>query len=262
MSSTVGEVGLSEIKLAPKSSKEDITVRYRIHSNVSRENRLVVTRPHTMSAVSPYSSTSSLNSMDSSLIMMNQRVNSNGGPIAPSRKKRTAPRPPSQNSIPENPEKVCSKNESNLQMNQITVNSKVDPKHSNLLRPNFHMSSPNLAINSCSMYKSDDIDTNAMIHNNNFDRRQSEICLTNNKKIPLNRPLSIQYSKTANNNHLHEIKSPVSDDFASSQIQYHSRAPSDTSVINDIPEPQPRSRPPLSELIWLKFKIAVHSFMC
>lgn len=227
-----------------------------MHSNFSRENRLVA-RPHTMSSVSPYSSTTSLNSTDSSSIM-NQRMNNNGGPIAPNRKKRVAPRPPSQNSIPENPEQISSKDDSNSQMSHIIENSKVDPKHSHLLRQNFHMSSPNLAINNSLMFKSDAIDTNAMI-DNNYDRRQSEICLSNNKKIPLNRPLSIQYNKTASNGHSHEFRSPVSENFAASHIQEHCRTPSD-----DTPEPQPRSRPPLSKFMVLfrKFRGSFQLFQC
>lgn len=248
LSLTVGEVGLSEIKLVPKTSKEDTAVKYRIHPNFSRENRFVA-RPHTMSSVSPYSSTNSLNSTDSSGIMMNQRVNNNGVPVAPNRKKRIAPRPPSQNSIPENPEKICSKDDSN----RIGEDSKIDSKHSNLLRQNFHMSSPNLAINNNIMFKSNEIDINTPV-TNSFDRRQSENCLNNNKKVSLNRPLSIQLNKTTSDDHSHEFRSPISENLNSRKIPYHSRTPSDTSVINDttFPEPQPRTRPPISELMHLK----------
>lgn len=166
LSFTVGEVGLSEIKLVPKNVKEDTSVRYRSHSNFSRDNRFGA-RPHTMSSVSPYSSTNSLNSTDSSGIMMNQRVNNSGVPVAPNRKKRIAPRPPSQNSIPENPEKICSKDESNS--HSIVADSNIDAKHSNLLRQNFHMSSPNLAMSNSLSFKSNEIDINTSV-TNSFDR--------------------------------------------------------------------------------------------
>lgn len=251
LSFTVGEVGLSEIKLAPKTSKEDTAVKYRIHSNFSRENRLHA-RPHTMSSVSPYSSTNSLNSNDSSGMMMYQRVNSSGVPVAPNRKKRIAPRPPSQNSIPENPEKIFPKDEFNSQNNCIVEDPKVDFKRSNMMRQNFHMSSPNLAINNTIMFKSNTIDTNATV-TSSFDRRQSENCLNNNKKIPLDRPLSIQLSKTENHDHTRDFRSQISENLNSRKSQNHSETPSDTAAINDItfPEPQPRSRPPISELIVL-----------
>lgn len=250
VSSTVGEVGLSEIKLAPKNIKEDTGVRYRLHSNFSRENRFVA-RPHTMSSVSPYSSTNSLNSTDSSGIMMNQRVNNSGVPVAPNRKKRIAPRPPSQNSIPENPENICSKDELNSRNSGIGEDSKVDSNHSNLLRQNFHMSSPNLAMSTSMSFKSSEIDINTSV-TNSFDRRQSENCLNNSKKVSLNRPLSIQLSKTTNDDHSREFKSQISENLNSRQSQCHSRTPSE---INDsiFPEPQPRTRPPISELFFFAF---------
>lgn len=252
LSSTVGEVGLSEIKLVSKTNKEDATVRYRLHSNFSRDNRFAA-RPHTMSSVSPYSSTNSLNSTDSSGIMMNQRVNNSGVPVAPNRKKRIAPRPPSQNSIPENPEnpeKICSKDESNSRNSRIEAESKTDCEHSNLLRQNFHMSSPNLAMSNSMSFKSNEIDINTSV-TNSFDRRQSENYLNNvNKKVALNRPLSIQLNNTTNDDHSHEFKSQISENLYS-KSHCHSRTPSDTYAINDttFPEPQPRTRPPISKLM-------------
>lgn len=231
-----------------RTSKEDIAVRYRMHSNFNRENRLAA-RPHTMSSVSPYSSTNSLNSTDSSGMMMNQRMNNNGGPVVPNRKKRIAPRPPSQNSIPENPEIVCSKDESNSPHSHIVANSNVEPKYSNLMRQNFHMSSPNLAINSSIMFKSDAINTNPTIKDN-FDRRQSEYCLSNSKKLSLHRPMSIQLDKSPSDAHSNEFKHQISEYLSSTKIQHHSRTPSDASVNHDttFPEPQPRSRPPISRI--------------
>lgn len=249
LSFTVGEVGLSEIKLVPKNIKEDTSVRYRFHSNFSRDNRFGA-RPHTMSSVSPYSSTNSLNSTDSSGIMMNQRVN-NGVPVAPNRKKRIAPRPPSQNSIPENPEKICSKDESNSHSSRIAEDSNIATEQSNLLRQNFHMSSPNLAMSNSMSFKSNEIDINTSV-TNSFDRRQSENYINNNsKKVSLNRPLSIQLNKTANDDYSHEFKSQISENLMPRKS--HSRTPSDASATNDtiFPEPQPRTRPPISKLTLL-----------
>lgn len=253
VSFTVGEVGLSEIKLVPKNVKEDTAVRYRLHSNFSRDNRFGA-RPHTMTSVSPYSSTNSLNSTDSSGIMMNQRVNNSGVPVAPNRKKRIAPRPPSQNSIPENPEKICSKDESNSHSSRFAADS-------NLLRQNFHMSSPNLAMSNSSIsFKSNEIDINTSV-TNSFDRRQSENYINNNKKVSLNRPLSIQLNKTANDDYAHEFKSQMSENLSSRKS--HSRTPSDVSATNDtmFPEPQPRSRPPISKLTLLHLNEKLNKFL-
>lgn len=260
LSFTVGEVGLSEIKLVPKNIKDDTAVRYRIHSNLGRENRFGAQRPHTMSSVSPYSSTNSLNSTDSSGIMMNQRVN-NGVPVAPNRKKRVAPRPPSQNSIPENPEKTSSKDESNSQSSRTGADSNIDTKHSNLLRQNFHVSSPNLATSNNMSFKSNGIGMDSSA-TNSFDRRQSENYINNNKKLSLNRPLSIQLSKTANADYSHEFKSQISENLNLRKNHCHSRTPSDASATNDtiLPEPQPRTRPPISLSKFMKLNTR-HIFM-
>lgn len=183
---------------------------------------------------------------------MNQRVNNSGVPVAPNRKKRIAPRPPSQNSIPENPENNCSKDEPNSRNSHIGADSKDDAEHSNLMRQNFHMSSPNLAMNNSIMFKSYEVDINTSV-TNSFDRRQSENCLNNDKKISLNRPLSIQLNKTASDDHSHKFRSQISENINLRKSQYHSRTPSDTSAVNEtiLPEPQPRTRPPISELMLL-----------
>lgn len=130
-----------------KNSKADDSVKYRSHFS-SQESRSMG-RPHTMSSMSPYSSTNSLNSSDSLGIVINHRV------TAPGRKKRIAPRPPSQNSIPEDPEKnstrIDTKNEMQKQVNAI---HETGLKRSNLLRQNFYVSSPNLSSNGNIVQKS------------------------------------------------------------------------------------------------------------
>lgn len=139
---TVGEVGLNEIKLTPKNynaNKDDAPVKYRSHAQ--GEYRLTV-RPQTMSSVSPYSSTNSLNSSDSSGVIVNTTNTRNSMPPMPNRKKRAAPRPPSQNSIPEDREEKCAE----IKQSQHTIQA-IDENEryeSNLVHRGFHVSSPNL----------------------------------------------------------------------------------------------------------------------
>lgn len=144
---TIGEVGLSEIKLVNKDSIENVPMRYRATSN-NQENRSAV-RPHTMSSASksPYSSTNSLNLSDSSSsIVVNQRIGNSHVFAAPGRKKRIAPRPPSQCSIPEDPEKLFAENGTLLKKHP-DVFHEMGSKHSNLVRRDLHVSSPNLTVN-------------------------------------------------------------------------------------------------------------------
>lgn len=233
---TIGEVGLNEIKLVPKNQKHEVTVKYRMHSK-NNENRPNI-RPHTISSVSPYSSMNSLNSSDSSGIMMNQRLNNSNIPSAPSRKKRVAPRPPSQNSIPENPEAKYS-------LNHIS-----SFKSSNLAHQNFHVSSPNLAANN-SVFQKSHSNQNANIeyiidhsHIQNGNANNSK-----RKTLP-NRPLSIQFRETTSEHY--EIKS---ENYEKENVflgQNHSRTSSETSDItrdNSLPEPQPRKRPPIGRYL-------------
>lgn len=128
---SVGEVGLSEIRLAPKafnvprsvtsSVVEELKLRIQARPSAYISNCQQNQRPHTVYA-SPYSSTNSLNSTDSSGVRSHV-------PMAPSRKKRVAPRPPSQNSIPEDREH----RQHGTEPDEV------------MLRQNFHVSSPNLS---------------------------------------------------------------------------------------------------------------------
>lgn len=225
-------MGLSEIKLAHKDGKDDTTVRYRMHTS-GHENRL---RPHTMSSVSPYSSTNSLNSSDSLGVMINHRLNNGHVPAVPSRKKRVAPRPPSQNSISEDPERKFMER-SNSQIEQTKLN------RTSLNRQNFHVSSPNLSINnitSLKSYSNNNSSTDTSI-SSSLDGRQSDNIMNDNKKIMAERSLSIQ-SKGLTLDKNESINSIGN--------RSHSRTSSETSDINrdSFPEPQPRSRPPIGKL--------------
>lgn len=159
---TIGEVGLNEIRLVAKSDKDqnfnlDDLSRMRAGTRSSyagtstssdhtsraptavnghlingrggvNNHHREFTAAKTSSTVSPYSSTNSLNSVDSSHSRgttggSHQPATTAVAPVAPMRKKRVAPRPPSQNSIPEH------------------------PPSSSIRKNHFHVSSPNLVTN-------------------------------------------------------------------------------------------------------------------
>ncbi|XP_062563311.1 uncharacterized protein LOC134226505 isoform X2 [Armigeres subalbatus] len=149
---TIGEVGLNEIRLISKKELENLQTNeyrlstsdiFRLHQKNIRENSvsssdLSRTSRAALKTTSPYSSTNSLNSMDSSGMSSSSRGGLNGNnhhpPVAPTRKKRMAPRPPSQNSIPEKAPLEIHKEDHIFKEPQL-------PPYS---RKNFHVSSPNL----------------------------------------------------------------------------------------------------------------------
>jgi len=219
LSCTIGEVGLNEIKLVPKNQLKE-TVKLRTH--LQNEIRLAV-RPHTMSSVSPYSSTNSLNSSDSSGINANQRH-----PAAPCRKKRAAPRPPSQNSIPEIGEKV------NI---PPKIDESADAFKKPLARQDFHVSSPNLSSN-LQLCPSTGSSTNTSV-SSSFNRKKDE---TNYKKYT-NRPLSMQIIANS-------VEDQRSSSVSTNQSYNHSRTSSETSDITKdehYPEPAQRKKLPISK---------------
>lgn len=223
--------------MAQKNVKENTAVRYRLNS-INQTNRLPI-RPHTMSSASPYSSTNSLNSSDSSGTMTNQRMSNGSIPAVPNRKKRVAPRPPSQNSIAEDPELNCTE-VVHFQQNHNDVNAEPGMRN-NLARQNFHVSSPNLTIDNNAMQKSN---SNRQSHaetsiRSSFDRKQSEDYLNNNKRTSPHRPLSVQYNGTTYEDYEYNAT-----------CRNHSRSSSETSDIignSSFPEPQPRKRPPIGK---------------
>lgn len=230
---TIGEVGLNEIKLVQKNQKQEAAVKYRMHSK-NNENRPIM-RPHTISSVSPYSSTNSLNSSDSSGIVMNQRLNNLS---APNRKKRVAPRPPSQNSIPENPE---------TKRNHISsFNS------SSMAHQNFHASSPNLAANNSVIQKSNSNQNDNIDYINDLSHSEDQNAEAPNskRKTLSNRPLSIQFRRTSSEDYGIKCENYEEDNLFLGQN--HSRTSSETSDItrdSSFPEPQPRKRPPIGKYL-------------
>uniref|UniRef100_A0A1Q3G4L6 WH2 domain-containing protein n=1 Tax=Culex tarsalis TaxID=7177 RepID=A0A1Q3G4L6_CULTA len=149
---TIGEVGLNEIRLVSKKELENLQNNeyrlstsdiFRLHQKNIRESSvsssdLSRTSRVALKTTSPYSSTNSLNSMDSSGLSSSSRGGINGNqhhpPVAPTRKKRVAPRPPSQNSIPEKGPLETPKADPIFKEPQLPPYSK----------KNFHVSSPNL----------------------------------------------------------------------------------------------------------------------
>ena len=137
MEKTIGEVGLNELKLVLKTESRfnsdfhrfhpDDMLKYKTDSVSSSEISRNYSK-NTMQKTSPYSSTTSLNSLDSTGMNLTAKTQP---PVAPVRKKRAAPRPPSQNSIPEQ------------EIFGTTLNVFKEP-HSILPRKNFHVSSPQL----------------------------------------------------------------------------------------------------------------------
>lgn len=219
-------MGLSEIKLAHKNERKDDVVRYRIN-NSGHENRL---RPHTMSL---YSSTNSLNSSDS--------LTNSHAPAVQGRKKRIAPRPPSQNSITEDSQRkeILERSSSHIDQNRVNKPS--------LNRHHFHVSSPNLPMNNNATSKSySSIDESI---SNNLDGKQNNNIIKN-EAATSNRPLSVQLRSSTietNEHKYRQLKSPTGN---------HSRTSSESSDIikESYPEPQPRKRfPPIGKSIIIQF---------
>lgn len=121
---TIGEVGLNEIRLVAIADPKTVNSfnssdlgglkpgnrnSYAASSSgFGRNGGSGVTPTKSLSTTSPYSSTNSLNSLESAQQLASrpayqrqQSPSSNGPPVAPMRKKRAAPRPPSQIVIPE-----------------------------------------------------------------------------------------------------------------------------------------------------------------
>jgi hypothetical protein len=144
---TIGEVGFNELRLVLKTESRfnsdfrfhsDDMLKYRSSTVPESVSSSEISRNlKNVSKTSPYSSTNSLNSLDStgmnSTGKTSTMTSSQQPPVAPIRKKkRMAPRPPSENSIPE--QEIFS---------STTLNVFKEP-HSILPRKYFHVSSPQL----------------------------------------------------------------------------------------------------------------------
>lgn len=151
---TVGEVGFNEIRLALKSyrtqsqnsySNIDV-VKLRQISRISdgTDQQKSISSDYSAGTQSPYSSTISLNSMDSA------SVRSLHAPVAPIRKKRLAPRPPSE---------IISNGNSQTNVQSTSINN--NNNNTTMSRNKLYVSSPNLT------QSSETKDSNFKEYNNN-----------------------------------------------------------------------------------------------
>ncbi|XP_073834610.1 uncharacterized protein [Musca autumnalis] len=146
---TIGAVGLSEIRLCHKSESYDNFNTDEImklqRTTIIRESLTSSefsgrNSKHTTKTTSPYSSTNSLNSMDSSGIHSTKATRSAQPKIAaPPRKKRVAPKPPSQAAIPEKSALITQKTQQNGTLQSPEGEQK------SLTTKDFSVSTPNLS---------------------------------------------------------------------------------------------------------------------
>lgn len=178
---TIGEVGLNELQLVLKTESRfssdfrrfhaDDMMKYKssVPDSVSSSEISRNYSKNVMHKASPYSSTNSLNSLDSTGMNLTAKTQP---PVAPARKKRAAPRPPSQNSIPEQ------------EIFGTTLNVFKEP-HSILPKKNFHVSSPQLFHNNgiANNNKNNNVEDMRSDKNNNIE--------TGNRLNAITRPTSL-----------------------------------------------------------------------
>lgn len=189
---TIGEVGLNELQLVLKTESRfsndfrrfhaDDMVKYKssVPDSVSSSETSRNYNKNVLQKTSPYSSTTSLNSLDSTGMNLTAKTQP---PVAPTRKKRAAPRPPSQNSIPEQ------------EIFGTTLNVFKEP-HSILPRKNFHVSSPQL-------FQNNTTNKISTINNNNNNNSQQDVRSDKNNNIEtgnrlnaITRPTSLYVTST------------------------------------------------------------------
>uniref|UniRef100_A0A182T6E3 WH2 domain-containing protein n=1 Tax=Anopheles maculatus TaxID=74869 RepID=A0A182T6E3_9DIPT len=315
----IGEVGLSEVRLMSRKELEVLRNSdyrlstsdiFRMHQKSARETSggtsvsssdLSRNSKVPLKTTSPYSSTNSLNSMDSSGVSSSSRGGGGGGgghsgttngtttnghsqmgpPVAPTRKKRLAPRPPSQNSIPEvRPLQQTQTHSNGTGEKHPGPDDHIfkEPQLPPYSRQNFHVSTPNLydrelksadIINNNNNHpgvntKNGNSDSNgygADVHNNNNNNvhdAQSKMLEEQDRKNLINTKTS--YSTLKNRpTSMYIIREPDpnstlqrSDENGGSMIDihhhHHSRASSscsdakDPRDFQDMPEPTPRKR--------------------
>ncbi|TMW50358.1 hypothetical protein DOY81_004568 [Sarcophaga bullata] len=168
---TIGAVGLSEIRLCHKTesydnfNSDEIIKLHRtslIRESLSSSEFSSRNSKHTTKTTSPYSSTNSLNSMDSTALSYSGRpnklpANTTAGTkmSAPPRKKRAAPRPPSQIAIPEKSALIMENGEEKENAKTTTTTSTTATPTSPLKTKDFSVSSPNLSATSTPLMLSD-----------------------------------------------------------------------------------------------------------
>lgn len=171
---TIGAVGLSEIRLCHKSesydnfNSDEIIKLHRtslIRESLSSSEFSSRNSKHTTKTTSPYSSTNSLNSMDSTALSYGGRTNKLPANTtaatkmsAPPRKKRAAPRPPSQIAIPEKSALIVENGEEkeNVKTTTTTITTPTSP----MKTKDFSVSSPNLSTTTSTPLMLSDINGN------------------------------------------------------------------------------------------------------
>lgn len=207
---TIGEVGFNELKLVLKSEPRFNSDFHRFHSEDMMSKYKSNARDHSVSSsdeisrnlkniskTSPYSSTNSLNSLDSTGMNSNSNKNSQQ-PVAPMRKKkRPAPRPPSQSSISEQQEIFTS----------TTLNVFKEP-HSILPRKNFHVSSPQLYnnANNNGSVKMSDSNNNIEINRLNAITRPTSLYVTNGSNGGNDAEINGENRRQRNNSESSEVQ--------------------------------------------------------
>ncbi|XP_053680861.1 uncharacterized protein LOC128731749 [Anopheles nili] len=305
----IGEVGLSEIRLISRKELEALRNSdyrlstsdiFRMHQKSARETSggtsvsssdMSRTSKLVLKTTSPYSSTNSLNSMDSSGVSSSSRGGGsgrNGGPssgkvgnghgqlgppVAPTRKKRLAPRPPSQNSISEVrlQEQMPHANGTSEKLSPVDHIFK-EPQLPPYSRQNFHVSTPNLydrelkSVDSINNNTSTNGNADAKfangnrngystdIHNNSHRVTQTMMLEEEDRQNLINTKTSFNSLKNRPTS-MYIIREPESnslersiDNGGSMMDIHHSRASSscsdakDPRDFQDMPEPTPRKR--------------------
>lgn len=215
--STIGEVGLNELKMVLKSESQfnsnfQDMLKYKSQtsnsvtsSEISRNSKSVLRKS------SPYSSSNSLNSLDSTGMSTSLKM---APPVAPARKKRLAPRPPSQIIIPE--KEIVSTNFSDVLLKKPL---------SILPRRNFHVSSQQL-------HSSDGYQGNhqsKLSINNTINEIECETDKNNNVKLPTT-PEPVEFKRMS------VVTRPISNQHVESEQSIYlnrSRTSSESSEVND-----------------------------
>ncbi|XP_053952287.1 mucin-2 [Anastrepha ludens] len=238
---TIGAVGLSEIRLCLKSESYDnfnadeIIKLHRtaiIRDSLSSSEFSSRYSKHTTKTTSPYSSSNSLNSMDSTgmncvrtPVTPPATLSASTPPnklTAPPRKKRTAPRPPSQTAIPEKTVLVTN-GEAQTKMAQSNNIENLEFSDDSLSRNNRFASTPNLSMQT----NTNGIDSNGNINNHSIES-EVESSLNGYAQSDVEQEQSQVQQKNARNK-------------CSSSVQNLSGSGALQQSI-DFPEPSPRKR--------------------
>lgn len=216
--STIGEVGLNELKMVLKSESQfnsnfQDMLKYKSQtSNSVTSSEISRNSKSQLRKSSPYSSSNSLNSLDSTGMSTSQKM---APPVAPARKKRLAPRPPSQIVIPE--QVILSTN-----INDVLLKEPC----SILPRRHFHVSSQQL--HSSDGYQGNH--QNKLSINNAVNEIEFETDKNNNVKLPTTPEPPIEFKRMS------VVTRPMSNEHVESKQTIYlnrSRTSSESSEVNE-----------------------------